>query len=273
MDADGQEYKEWISGVFDRGSGDYGQIGPQFFAYFGNRLVEYANIHVGATVLDIACGRGACLFPAVEKVGLSGSVIGTDLSPEMLAATQREIDQREIENIRVMKMDAEQLLFPSDSFDFVLCGLALFFFPDIDQALSEIFRVLKPQGVFVASTFGEEGRLWDDFDELVESYQDKLKEVPKAESKKLNTSSEITETLGKAGFAEIEVYTEEKEFHYRDTDEWWSSLWSHGARGLLERLEAEALESFKREALQLAQGIEDETGIPSLVQLLITRAR
>ena len=129
------------------------------------------------------------------------------------------------------------------------------------------------KGVFVASTFGEEDRRWDTFDELVESYQEKFKEVPQAERKKLNTSSEIIETLGKAGFAEIEVHTEEKEFHYRDADEWWSSLWSHGGRGLLERLEDKELENFKREAFQLAQGIEDEAGIPSLIQLLITRAR
>ena len=69
------------------------------------------------------------------------------------------------------------------------------------------------------------------------------------------------------------MYTEEKEFHYRDADEWWSTLWSHASRGLLERLEAEALESFKREAFQLTLGIEDETGIASLIQLLITKAR
>jgi hypothetical protein len=79
--------------------------------------------------------------------------------------------------------------------------------------------------------------------------------------------------MGKAGFAEIEVFFEEKELYYQDADEWWSSLWSEGTRALLERFEAEALESFKREAFQFVQGIEDEKGIPDLVQVLITKAR
>jgi O-methyltransferase/aklanonic acid methyltransferase len=273
MNVDSQEYKEWLTDIFDRSSEEYGQIGPQFIAHFGNKLVEYANIHEGAAVLDIACGRGASLFPAFEKVKPSGKVIGIDLSPEMLAETRKELDQRNTDGIRVIKMDAEQLLFPSESFDFVLCGLALFFFPHIDQALSEIYRVLKPRGVLVSSTFGEEDQRWDVFDELVASYQDELKAVPQAETSKLNTSSEIIETLGKAGFAEIEIFIEEKEFYYHDADEWWSSRWSYGSRALLERLEAKVLESFKREAFQLARGIEDEKGIPALIQVLITKAR
>ena len=273
MDIGSQAYKEWLTGIFDRGSGEYGLIGPNFFAHFGDRLVEHANIHEGAAVLDIACGRGASLFPAYEKVGPSGSVTGIDLSPRMLAAIQTEIDQRNIDNIRLIEMDAERLLFPSDSFDFVLCGLALFFFPDIEQALSEILRVLKPQGLFVTTTFGEEDRRWDILDDLLEAYQDKLKEVPQADRKKLNTSSEIIETLGEAGFTRIEVYTEEKEFHYQGTDEWWSSMWSHGGRALLERMEAEALDSFRKEAIQLVQGIGDEKGIPTMIQILTTRAR
>ena len=273
MDTGSQEYKEWLTGIFDRSSAEYGLIGPSFFAYFGNRLVEHAEIHQGAAVLDIACGRGASLFPASEKVGPSGSVTGIDLSPRMLAATQTEIDLRGIDNIRLVEMDAERLLFPSDCFDFALCGLALFFFPHVEQALSEILRVLKPQGWFVASTFGEEDRRWDIFEELLETYQGELREVPQADRKKLNSLSEIAKTLGEAGFTQIEVNTEEKEFHYQDADEWWSSLWSHGRRALLERMQAEALDSFREQATKLAQGIRDEKGIPALIQILITRAR
>lgn len=273
MNLDNHEYKAWVTDVFDRSSEEYGQIGPQFFAYFGNKLVEHANIHEGAAVLDIACGRGASLFPAVEKVGPLGSVIGIDLSLEMLAKTQMDIDHRDIDGIRLIKMDAEQLLFPSASFDFVLCGLALFFFPHIDQALMEMYRVLKPQGVLVASTFGEEDRRWDVLDELVASYRDKLKAVPQAETSKLNTSSEIIETLGKAGFTNIEILIEEKEFYYQDADEWWFSRWSHFGRAFFERMEAETLEIFRKDALQLAQRVANEKGIPSMIQVLITKAR
>ena len=51
-----------------------------------------------------------------------------------------------------MHMDAEKLEFPDNSFDFVFCGFALFFFPSILKAVSEFKRVLKPGGRLVVST-------------------------------------------------------------------------------------------------------------------------
>ena len=71
-ESEGQAYKEWIAGVFGRGADTYSQIGPQLFQYFGQKLVDYAEIPAGAKVLDVACGRGASLFPACERTGPQG---------------------------------------------------------------------------------------------------------------------------------------------------------------------------------------------------------
>ena len=54
---------------------------PDYWDYFGIRLVEHANIPVGAKVLDVGCGTGSSLFPALEKTGPNGSVIGIDICP------------------------------------------------------------------------------------------------------------------------------------------------------------------------------------------------
>ncbi|PWT74857.1 MAG: hypothetical protein C5B60_06190 [Chloroflexi bacterium] len=61
--------KARLSGIFDRASATYGQVGPGYFAYFGERLVEHAGLAPGMHVLDVACGRGAVLFPAAQRVG------------------------------------------------------------------------------------------------------------------------------------------------------------------------------------------------------------
>ena len=55
--------------------------GLDYWEYFGVRLVEHAAIPLGAKVLDVGCGTGSSLFPAAEKTGVSGNVIGIDICP------------------------------------------------------------------------------------------------------------------------------------------------------------------------------------------------
>lgn len=61
-----------LAGVSDRG-------GPDYWEYFGVRLVERAAINLGTDVLDVGCGTGSSLFPAAEKAGELGQVIGIDI--------------------------------------------------------------------------------------------------------------------------------------------------------------------------------------------------
>ena len=55
--------------------------GPDYWEYFGVKLVELAAIPPGAQVLDVGCGEGSSLFPAVERVGSRGYAIGIDICP------------------------------------------------------------------------------------------------------------------------------------------------------------------------------------------------
>jgi O-methyltransferase / aklanonic acid methyltransferase len=55
--------------------------GPDYWDYFGARLVTHARIFKGAKVLDIGCGTGSSLFPAAELTGSDGFVIGIDICP------------------------------------------------------------------------------------------------------------------------------------------------------------------------------------------------
>ena len=55
--------------------------GPDYWDYFGIRLVEHAVIYPGARVLDVGCGTGSSLVPAAEQAEARGYAIGIDLSP------------------------------------------------------------------------------------------------------------------------------------------------------------------------------------------------
>ena len=69
--------------VFSQVATIYDRIGPQIFSYFGQRLVDLADLDSSDNVLDVAAGRGAVLFPVAAKVGPTGHVIAIDFSPDM----------------------------------------------------------------------------------------------------------------------------------------------------------------------------------------------
>src|SRR5215471_4853979 len=91
-DADAR--KTQIRATFDRLAAEYDATVPGCFSYFGRRLVRCVGIGPGARVLDVATGRGAVLFPAIEGAGPSGHVVGIDLAEQMVRTTNAEASAR-----------------------------------------------------------------------------------------------------------------------------------------------------------------------------------
>lgn len=61
--------KRTVVELYNRVAPFYSGIGPNFFKHCGERMVELGGIVPGARVLDVACGRGASLFPAAHTSG------------------------------------------------------------------------------------------------------------------------------------------------------------------------------------------------------------
>lgn len=272
--SDPEDFKTHISGVFSRASSSYDRTGPRFFSHLGKKLIEFARIPPRARVLDVACGRGAVFVPASTAVSATGQVIGIDISEGMIEQARSEVSLQGLANTKVLKMDAESLDFPDSSFDFVLCGLCLFFFPNLDQALTGFLRVLKPGGRLVASTFqAVEDARTKRWDELDDAFKDYLKPVPSAVTKKLDSEAEIRQVLSQAGFSEIEVMPQKETFYFNTDDEWWQTAWSTGYRGFLERMEADVIARYKKQATELIREEKTEQGIPDTWHLLYSKAQ
>ena len=92
------------------------------------------------------------LFPAAERVGAGGEVIGVDLADAMAHATSEEAARRGLK-ARVSVMDAEELTFPDEVFDFVICGFGIMFFPDPGPWPRGNAAMLKPGGCLALSTW------------------------------------------------------------------------------------------------------------------------
>ena len=275
--------KQRIGGMFDRAAPTYDLVGPRFFSHFGEELVRFAQMPNGARVLDLATGRGAVLFPAARTVGLSGHVIGTDISEPMVNATRQEIRRLKLKNINIEQMDAESLKFPDESFDYVLCGFALFFFPHLERALSEMRRVLRPDGLLAVSTWEEyDDEQWRWFDELVKTFLPPEEQTPSDPTSRpppprLDTPESMGVVLTAAGFVDVECKSEQYEAIYRSEEEWWETQWSHGGRLLLERIEStsgvEGLERFRKAVFEGLAAMMQADGIHAYWPALFTKAK
>ena len=208
------------------------------------------------------------LFPAAERVGPGGHVIGIDLAEGMARETEMEIQRRGLKQAEARQMDAEQLTFPDSSFDFVVCGFSLQFFPHLEKALSEFRRVLKPGGHIAVTTWASDDERWNWFDDLRNAYG----AVVKLGSQSLDKPEEIQGWISQAGFENIRITSKELDMVYLDEEEWWNVEWSISARAGLEKLSLEALERFKAEASEKVQAQKQEDGFHYRLEAFCTVA-
>ena len=100
----------------------------------------------GETILELAAGTGDTGFDAAERIGAEGRLISSDFSPAMLDEAQKRGVERGVENVEYRVIDARKVALEDDSVDGVLCRFGYMLMTDVEAALSETRRVLRPGG-------------------------------------------------------------------------------------------------------------------------------
>jgi ubiquinone/menaquinone biosynthesis C-methylase UbiE len=116
-------------------------------------MLEVASVQPGSRVLDVAAGTGEQTLMAARRVGPSGCVIAADVSASMLNVAAEVARKEGLTNVETRIADAENLAFDADSFDAVICRIALMLFPNPAKALTEMRRVVKPGGKVAVIVF------------------------------------------------------------------------------------------------------------------------
>jgi SAM-dependent methyltransferase len=113
---------------------------------FAEWVLSRTEWHGDECVLDIGTGSGS-YFDAIRERIPNGRLIAGDLSFGMVrkARQKHRLDE-------ILNTDVQALPFPRRTFDLVLANHMLYHVPDLNAALSEIHRVLKPTGTLVAAT-------------------------------------------------------------------------------------------------------------------------
>jgi ubiquinone/menaquinone biosynthesis C-methylase UbiE len=109
------------------------------------RLVREAlKAGPGDRVLDVGCGPGFYVAELLEQVGPTGSVTGVDASPQTLELARRRTEGHG--NVALHLADATALPVPDVAFDAALSVQVLEYVADVDAALAELRRALRPGG-------------------------------------------------------------------------------------------------------------------------------
>lgn len=114
----------------------------------------------GEHILDIGCGNGVLVGKIADQVGSTGQACGVDGSSAMV-----EMASDLVPNASFQHTDATRLPFKDGALDAVICSQLLCFIANLDEALAEAFRVLKPRGRFVILDTDWESLVWNTKDQ------------------------------------------------------------------------------------------------------------
>lgn len=111
------------------------------------QTIALSGVRQGMTVLDLAGGTGDLTLALAKKVGNNGTVVLADINESMIrVGRDRLIDAGVGAQVKFNVANAEALSFPDNHFDIVTLAFGLRNVTDKDQALAEMYRVLKPGG-------------------------------------------------------------------------------------------------------------------------------
>jgi SAM-dependent methyltransferase len=197
-------------------------------------MIDHTAPQVGQTVLDLAAGIGDTGFLAAELIEPGGTLITSDVVPEMLSAAQRRAEALGIRNARFKQIDASQPIdIEAASIDVVLCRWGYMLMDDPENALRETRRVLRPGGrvALAAWTTAEDNKWsWVPVELLVDRGLVEPMEPGPGGQFAWGEEGIIAEHLEGAGFVEYEVEALSFPIRYASVEAWWETTRTMGMR-------------------------------------------
>lgn len=178
------------------------------------RLLELAELESGQNVLDVACGTGLVSFPVARAI-IPGKLTGVDISERMIESARRTAKEKGL-STDFLRMEAENLTLPDNSFDIALCSLGLMYVPDPILALKEMHRVLVPGGRAIALVWGKRANCgWAEIFPIVDQ---RVQSDVCPLFFQQGTGNVLQNSFQMAGFTDVKIERFKSELHY-DSDE------------------------------------------------------
>ncbi len=121
-------------------------------------MLDTAGVTTGGRVLDVAAGAGGQTLAAARRVGPTGEVLATDISPAILDHAAAAAAAEGLGNVSTRELDGERLDVEAGAFDAVVSRLGLIYFPDQAGAMAGQYRALRPGGRVAAVVYSTPDR-------------------------------------------------------------------------------------------------------------------
>ncbi len=158
---DPQQYKATTRAQWEQAAQAWNRWGAMIEDWLGTateRMLDAAGIASGSRVLDVAAGTGGQSLAAARRVGATGYVLATDISPAVLAYAAQAAAAAGVTTIDTRELDGEQLDVGPGSFDAVVSRVGLIYFPNQQAALTSAHRALRPGGRLSAVVYSTADR-------------------------------------------------------------------------------------------------------------------
>ncbi len=162
MSFDPVQYKVTTRQQWEDAADAWHHWGPTLETWLGpatEAMLDAAGVATGTTVLDVAAGAGGQSLAAARRVGPTGRVVATDISPTILTYAAKAAAEAGITNIETLEADGEALQhLPAGAFDAVISRVGLIYFPDQQAALAGMRRALRDGGRLAAVVYSTPDR-------------------------------------------------------------------------------------------------------------------
>ncbi|MEM1369020.1 MAG: class I SAM-dependent methyltransferase, partial [Cyanobacteria bacterium P01_H01_bin.15] len=223
--------------VFNAAADHFDDPALSFWNRFGQKIVNRLALQTGDLVLDVCCGTGSSAIPAAHIVGPTGQVLGVDLAESLLALAQEKVRSQNLNNIEFRCADFETLGFPNGSFDAIVCNFGIFFVPDMEAGLRELWRLLRPGGKLALTSWGKQ--IFEpanrNFLTVLESNWSEFVRKP-LPWEQINEPISFRDLLATTGAGEITISTESIIHLLTSPEDWWTIVIGAGYRGMIDQL-------------------------------------
>ncbi len=237
MDDPLKQAKAKATATYDAASDHFDDEPLGFWNLIGRRTVERLALSPDGNALDVGCGTGASALPAAEAVGPNGFVIGVDLSARLLDRARAKARARGLTNIEFRLADMTSLGYPNGRFDAVVSVFSIFFVPDMEGLVRELWRMVRVGGKLAVTTWGP--RI---FEPAYSRWQAAIKQERPDLYSAFNPWDRITDVeavrrlLREGGAANIDVTAEDGFQALRAAEDWWTIALGSGLRWAIDQM-------------------------------------
>jgi len=210
-----------------------------------HEIVSLSEAKSGFHALDIGSGTGYPAVRVAEAVGRGGSVVGTDLSENMLNVARQKATSKGFDHLNFKACDARSLPFEDGKFNTVTSRFCFMFIPGLDSTIAETHRVLKDGGCVATA-------VWASVDKnpALAMPVDIMQEYPEVPPPPpppapgifgLGASGELAGRMERAGFVDVQESEVHMVWEYPSSKDYYERLMDMAApmRGMMAMLPQE----------------------------------